>query len=54
MWMIWLKMRSFFLRMKNDLTQFKKQAFKAAHQFSIETILPKYEEMYERVIKNGF
>ncbi|MGI9531789.1 N-acetyl-alpha-D-glucosaminyl L-malate synthase BshA [Lutimonas sp.] len=36
------------------LEQFKKQAFDSAHQFSIESILPKYEQMYERVIKNGF
>ena len=36
------------------LLKFKNNAFKAAHQFSIEKILPKYEEMYKRVIKNGF
>ncbi len=36
------------------LEQFKKQAFDSAHQFSIETILPKYISMYERVIKNGY
>ncbi len=35
------------------LEQFKKQAFESAHQFSIETILPKYIKMYERVIKTG-
>ncbi len=36
------------------LETFKQQAFDSAHQFSIETILPKYESMYKRVIKNGF
>lgn len=36
------------------LEQFKKQAFDSAHKFSIETILPKYISMYERVIKNGY
>lgn len=36
------------------LEQFKNQAFESAQQFSIETILPKYEKMYERVIKNGY
>jgi len=35
------------------LEKFKKQAFESAHQFSIETILPKYIKMYERVIKTG-
>ena len=33
------------------LEKFKQQAFDSAHQFSIETILPKYENMYKRVIK---
>ncbi len=36
------------------LETFKKQAYESAHRFSIETILPKYEKMYKRVIKNGF
>ncbi len=36
------------------LDQFKNQAFESAQQFSIETILPKYVNMYERVIKNGY
>ncbi len=36
------------------LETFKHQAFESAHRFSIETILPKYEKMYKRVIKNGF
>lgn len=36
------------------LDQFKNQAFESAQQFSIETILPKYVKMYERVIKNGY
>ena len=35
------------------LEKFKQQAFDSAHQFSIETILPKYESMYKRVIKTG-
>ncbi len=39
---------------EDRLDKFKKQAFESAHQFSIETILPKYVSMYERVIKNGF
>jgi len=38
---------------EHRLDQFKKQAFESAHQFSIETILPKYIKMYERVIKTG-
>ena len=36
------------------LEKFKQQAYDSAQQFSIETILPKYESMYKRVIKNGF
>lgn len=36
------------------LQKFKQQAFDEAHKFSIESILPKYESMYKRVIKNGF
>ena len=35
------------------LSEFKENAYKAAHRFSIEKILPKYEEMYNRVIKKG-
>jgi N-acetyl-alpha-D-glucosaminyl L-malate synthase BshA len=35
------------------LDEFKKNAYDSAHQFSIDKILPKYEEMYRRVIKNG-
>jgi N-acetyl-alpha-D-glucosaminyl L-malate synthase BshA len=35
------------------LEKFKQQAFDSAHQFSIENILPKYENMYKRVIKTG-
>lgn len=36
------------------LEKFKKQAFESAHKFSIEKILPKYIQMYQRVIKNGY
>lgn len=35
------------------LREFKDNAFESAHRFSIEKILPKYEEMYNRVIKKG-
>lgn len=35
------------------LEKFKQQAFDEAHRFSIDSILPKYEKMYLRVIKNG-
>lgn len=35
------------------LKEFKENAFEAAHRFSIEKILPKYEAMYNRVIKKG-
>lgn len=35
------------------LEKFKQQAFDEAHRFSIDSILPKYEKMYMRVIKNG-
>ena len=44
----------FLLSDAERLDQFKKQAFEGAHKFSIESILPKYVQMYERVIKNGF
>ena len=44
----------YILEDEERLLKFKNNAFKAAHQFSIEKILPKYEEMYKRVIKNGF
>jgi len=44
----------FLLSDAERLEKFKKQAFESAHQFSIESILPKYVQMYERVIKNGF
>jgi len=44
----------FILENEERLMEFKNNAYKAAHQFSIEKILPKYEEMYKRVIKNGF
>jgi len=44
----------FLLSDAERLEKFKKQAFESAHQFSIELILPKYVQMYERVIKNGF
>jgi len=44
----------FLLSDAERLEKFKKQAFESAHQFSIESILPKYVSMYERVIKNGF
>ncbi len=44
----------FILENEERLLEFKNNAYKAAHQFSIEKILPKYEEMYKRVIKNGF
>lgn len=36
------------------LSTFKEQAFEWAHKFSIDKILPKYEQMYKRVIKNGY
>lgn len=41
--------------LKDDktLNEFKENAFKSAHRFSIEKILPKYEEMYNRVIEKG-
>ena len=35
------------------LRKFKEDAYKAAHRFSIEKILPKYEAMYNRVIQQG-
>ena len=35
------------------LQEFKNNAYESAHQFSIDKILPRYEEMYRRVIKNG-
>ena len=44
----------FLLSDAERLETFKEQAFESAHQFSIESILPKYVSMYERVIKNGF
>jgi len=44
----------YLLEDEQRLTEFKNNAYEAAHQFSIEKILPKYEEMYKRVIKNGF
>jgi len=44
----------FLLSDAERLEKFKKQAYESAHQFSIESILPKYVQMYERVIKNGF
>jgi N-acetyl-alpha-D-glucosaminyl L-malate synthase BshA len=44
----------FILEDEERLLEFKNNAYKAAHEFSIEKILPKYEEMYKRVIKNGF
>ena len=43
----------FILENDERLLEFKNNAYKAAHQFSIEKILPKYEEMYKRAIKNG-
>jgi N-acetyl-alpha-D-glucosaminyl L-malate synthase BshA len=44
----------YLLEDEQRLMEFKNNAYEAAHQFSIEKILPKYEEMYKRVIKNGF
>jgi len=44
----------FILENEERLLEFKNNAYKSAQQFSIEKILPKYEEMYKRVIKNGF
>jgi len=44
----------FILENEDRLLEFKNNAYKAAQLFSIEKILPKYEKMYERVIKNGF
>lgn len=44
----------YILEDEERLMEFKENAYQAAHQFSIEKILPKYEEMYKRVIKNGF
>ncbi len=40
--------------LENDqrLEEFKNNAYESAHQFSIDKILPKYEELYRRVIKN--
>jgi glycosyltransferase involved in cell wall biosynthesis len=35
------------------LKEFKENAYEAAHRFSIEKILPKYEAMYNRVIEKG-
>jgi hypothetical protein len=43
----------FILENEERLLEFKNNAYKAAHEFSIEKILPKYEEMYKRAIKNG-
>jgi glycosyltransferase involved in cell wall biosynthesis len=39
---------------ESRLDQFKQQAFDWSHRFSIDKILPMYEKMYKRVIKNGF
>jgi len=36
------------------LARFKQQAYEGAQKFSIDIILPKYEKMYRRVIKNGY
>lgn len=44
----------YILEDEERLLEFKNNAYKAAHQFSIDKILPKYEQMYKRVIKNGF
>jgi len=39
---------------ESRLDRFKQQAFDWSHRFSIDKILPMYEKMYKRVIKNGF
>ena len=43
----------FILQDDKRLREFKENAFEAAHRFSIEKILPKYEAMYNRVIGKG-
>ncbi len=43
----------FILEDDQRLREFKENAFESAHRFSMEKILPKYEEMYNRVIKKG-
>ncbi|WKK64736.1 N-acetyl-alpha-D-glucosaminyl L-malate synthase BshA [Lutimonas zeaxanthinifaciens] len=43
----------YLLSNEKRLEKFKQQAFNEAHRFSIDSILPKYEKMYMRVIKNG-
>ena len=43
----------FILQDDKRLREFKENAFEAAHRFSIEKILPKYEAMYNRVIDKG-
>ncbi len=43
----------YILQDDNRLREFKENAFEAAHRFSIEKILPKYEAMYNRVIDKG-
>lgn len=44
----------YILEDEERLLEFKNNAYEAAHQFSIDKILPKYEQMYKRVVKNGF
>jgi len=43
----------FILEDDQRLREFKENAYQSAHRFSIEKILPKYEEMYNRVIRKG-
>lgn len=42
----------YILEDEKRLEEFKENAFQYAQQFSIEKILPKYEEVYRKVIKN--
>lgn len=44
----------YILEKDDRLLEFKNGAYETAQKFSIEKILPKYEEMYKRVIKKGF
>ncbi len=43
----------YILEDEGRLQEFKNNAYKSSRQFSIDKILPKYEEMYRRVIKTG-
>jgi N-acetyl-alpha-D-glucosaminyl L-malate synthase BshA len=41
------------LENKNILNEFKENAFKTAQKFSIQNILPIYEELYQKTINNS-